>query len=53
MLLVVWKELEKENREFFETYKKCLGEESALQKNPSDGQAEQPSSASKSSDDDD
>ncbi|XP_008657081.1 uncharacterized protein [Zea mays] len=48
----VWKELEKENREFFETYKKYLGQESALQKNPSDGQ-EQPSSASKSSDDDD
>ncbi|PWZ09742.1 hypothetical protein Zm00014a_015595 [Zea mays] len=50
----VWKELEKENREFFETYKKYRGEESAaaLQKNPSDGQ-EQPSSASKSSDDND
>ncbi|OEL13678.1 hypothetical protein BAE44_0025296 [Dichanthelium oligosanthes] len=44
----VWKELEKENREFFETYKKDRGEEST-QKNPSD---EQPS-APKSSDDND
>ncbi|CAO1944503.1 unnamed protein product [Urochloa humidicola] len=45
----VWKELEKENREFFETYKKDRGEHST-QKNPpdTDGQAR---SASKSSDD--
>jgi hypothetical protein len=41
----VWKELEKENREFFETYKKDRGEESS-QKNPPDQLA-----AAKSSDD--
>lgn len=44
----VWKELEKENREFFETYKKDREEEST-QKSSSSEQA----SASKSSDDDD
>ncbi|KAJ1286131.1 hypothetical protein BS78_03G329300 [Paspalum vaginatum] len=44
----VWKELEKENREFFETYKKDRGEE-PTQKNPSE---EQRPSASKSSHDD-
>ncbi|TVT99173.1 hypothetical protein EJB05_18680 [Eragrostis curvula] len=43
----VWKELEKENREFFETYKKDRGEESSTQKNPS-----QEPTISKSSDDD-
>ncbi|KAK3165906.1 hypothetical protein QOZ80_1AG0039180 [Eleusine coracana subsp. coracana] len=42
----VWKELEKENREFFETYKKDRGEDSS-HKTPS----EQPAAA-KSSDDD-
>ncbi|XP_062186735.1 uncharacterized protein LOC133890350 [Phragmites australis] len=42
----VWKELEKENREFFETYKKDRGEGSS-QKNPSEQAA-----PSKSSDDD-
>nr|CAB3474752.1 unnamed protein product [Digitaria exilis] len=44
----VWKELEKENREFFETYKKGRGEEGSAQKSPLDAQG----SASKSSDDD-
>ncbi|CAL4960572.1 unnamed protein product [Urochloa decumbens] len=41
----VWKELEKENREFFETYKKDRGEDSTQTKNPPDVQV----SASKSS----
>ncbi|CAL4960573.1 unnamed protein product [Urochloa decumbens] len=43
--LLVWKELEKENREFFETYKKDRGEDSTQTKNPPDVQV----SASKSS----
>ncbi|XP_062207372.1 uncharacterized protein LOC133909102 [Phragmites australis] len=43
----VWKELEKENREFFEMYKKDRGEESS-QKSPSEQAA-----PSKSSDDGD
>ncbi|KAF8775380.1 hypothetical protein HU200_004799 [Digitaria exilis] len=47
-ILLVWKELEKENREFFETYKKGRGEEGSAQKSPLDAQG----SASKSSDDD-
>ncbi|WVZ68258.1 hypothetical protein U9M48_017217 [Paspalum notatum var. saurae] len=45
----VWKELEKENTEFFETYNKDRGNEEPTQKNPSE---EQRPSASKSSHDD-
>ncbi|KAF7038514.1 hypothetical protein CFC21_048686 [Triticum aestivum] len=45
----VWKELEKENREFFETYKKDRGGESPSQKGSPSDQA----STSRSSDDND
>ncbi|KAG2601774.1 uncharacterized protein LOC120708590 [Panicum virgatum] len=47
----VWKELEKENREFFETYKKDRGEDSTRENPPPpDGGG---SASSKSSADDD
>jgi hypothetical protein len=46
----VWKELEKENREFFETYKKDRGEDSTRENPPPDGGS---SASSKSSADDD
>jgi len=48
--LAVWKELEKENREFFETYKKDRGEDSTRENPPPDGGG---SASSKSSADDD
>ncbi|XP_006646464.2 uncharacterized protein LOC102710086 [Oryza brachyantha] len=35
----VWKELEKENSEFFATYKKCPGEESVQNKSSSSQEA--------------
>ncbi|KQK10485.1 uncharacterized protein LOC100836743 isoform X2 [Brachypodium distachyon] len=47
----VWKELEKENREFFETYKKERGDQEPLQK--SSCTPSEQASASKSSDDND
>ncbi|CAM0882939.1 unnamed protein product [Alopecurus aequalis] len=47
----VWKELEKENREFFETYKKDRGEQSSQMTSPS--ASEQASSSRSSSDDND
>ncbi|CAO2182408.1 unnamed protein product [Urochloa humidicola] len=47
----VWKELEKENREFFETYKKDRGEDSAQKNHPPDGQAGSPSKSSDGDDD--
>jgi hypothetical protein len=50
--LAVWKELEKENREFFEAYKKDRGEESS-QKNPPDQPAAAKSSDYDGDDDDD
>jgi hypothetical protein len=46
----VWKELEKENREFFETYKKDRGEDST-RKNPPDGGSASPSKSSADDDD--
>ena len=35
-MFIVWKELEKENREFFEMYKKDPPGEESTQKNPSE-----------------
>ncbi|KAF0933323.1 hypothetical protein E2562_017948 [Oryza meyeriana var. granulata] len=47
----VWKELEKENREFFDTYKKGQGEESGLNKSTSSQEAAAGSKSSGGDDD--